>query len=235
MSPRLTRHRVARIAAVAAVLAIAAPRAAAAQTSMFEACSPGALNDCAIIRLTTTATAGGSIFEIALQNLGSGSSPLLATSIYYLLLSTGQASDPQPDATATPHAEGASITDASDWGVTDFGDFIQFSPFTNNGVGNCESAPAAGTFGQMGNTCVGQFITFSFFTPHVYDLSAMTLADLEFAAAPDGSLGDSCTDVAVCTITPLAVSATPEPACVVLTSTGLVGLAVLRRRRSATS
>jgi hypothetical protein len=217
--------RIRRLFGLAAIgTALMFPRGADAQVgSTFQACTTGSLVNCAIIRLT----AKPGLFEIALRNAGSGG---LATSINYLAFVTGipAASPDNVSTPVTPTAHGgATISDPSDWGLFESGDFIVLSPSGNNGVGGCDSAPPSGAFGQMGQTCApNAFVKFSFSTPRSFDPRSMSLADLEVTAS-DGSAA-SCVDSSSCSITAVT---TPEPATIALVLTGLVGIAGIRLRR----
>jgi len=135
----------------------------------------------------------------------------------------------------TPKAiGGATISDASDWSVFESGDAIFLSALSNNGVGGCAASAPVGGFGQMGRTCgADRFITFSFFTPRAFDLSAITLADLEIVGISDGNPSDSCNGSTPCVIT--RVTATPEPGTMLLALTGLSAIAALRLRGRATT
>ena len=205
---------------------------ALAQTSFFQACSQGALANCANIRLTSTPGAGfggSNLFEIALANLGSQSSPTLSTSVYFMSLLTGDAAvapGSEVDAYPTPVAlGGATIADASSWNAFDTGDAIFLSSLSNDGVGNCGVATSFGGFGQMANTCgAADFVSFSFSTTRAYDPNKFTLAGLEVVAMAPGNEADSCNDTVACTITPQTI--TPEPSTVVLMLAGLSALAV---------
>jgi len=235
----LFSRRVASMAALAALAgALFLPRAIAAQTTSFEACSQGALADCATVQLTSQlgiGPGGLNLFQIAIQNMGSQTTPSLATSIYFLEFVTTQPPvEPggEVDALATPTAVGgATVSDASDWSVFESGDAIFLSALGNTGVGGCASAPAVdGGIGQMGQTCGSdQFITFSFFTSRAFDTSALTLADVEFAGVAPGSPSDSCNDLTPCAIS--HVTTTPEPSSIILMLTGLTGIAGVRWRR----
>lgn len=231
-------RRLASLAVSSAVAMILMfPRVATAQTSIFQACSQGALADCALIRSSIQlgiGPGGTNLFEIALQNLGSQSTPSLATSIYFLAFLTGEAAatpGTEVNALATPKAEGgAKVSDASDWSIFESGDAIFLSALGNNGVGGCAASSPVGGFGQMGQAC-DDFITFSFFTTRTFDPSSLTLADAEFVGIADGNPADSCNDS-----TPCKITATPEPATMLLVCTGLVGIAGVRlRRRAATA
>ena len=232
-------RRLASLAVFSAVaMVLMFPGVATAQVSTFQACSQGALADCALVRSSIQlgiGPGGTNLFEIALQNLGSQSTPSLATSIYFLAFLTGEpAATPgtEVNALATPTAEGgAKVSDASDWIVFESGDAIFLSALGNNGVGGCAASSPVGGFGQMGQTCgPNDFITFSFFTTRTFDLNALTLADMEFVGIANGNPADSCNDS-----TPCKITSTPEPATMLLVCTGFVGIAGIRRRRRATA
>jgi hypothetical protein len=218
---------------VVASAVLMVPSGAHAQTSLFDACSQGALSNCARIRLTSQlgAGAGGSnLFQIAIDNLGSQASPGLPTSIYFLALITGEDPATEIDPFATPTAAGgATISDPSAWSIAETGDVIILSAPGNDGIGGCASAAPVNGFGQMAQTCgTDQFVSFSFATPRNFDPGAMTLADLEFVAVADGNGADSCNDQTPCTVTP--VTSTPEPGTMLLALTGFAGIAGFRRR-----
>lgn len=216
--------------------ALLLPRIGAAQTSFFQACSQGALANCANIKLTSTlgAGAGGSnLFEIAITNLGSLSAPSTPTSVYFMSLLTGQSAAPgaEVDAYPTPMSVGgATINDASSWNIFDTGDQIFLQSLSNDGIGNCGPAASFGGFGQMANTCgVSQFVSFSFSTTRAYDPNRFTLAGLEVVATAAGNDADSCNDTIGCVITPQSV--VPEPSTYALMFAGLGAIAFVSRRR----
>lgn len=225
-----------RTAAIACFVAV--PGVASAQTSeTFTACSQGALTNCTLISLTSTLGVGPgglNLFEIALQNLGSTSSPTLATSIHFLSFTTGQPPVPPADfvdVNLPPVAVGgATVSDPSDWNVFETGDAIFLSALNNFGVGGCVAGAPIGGFGQMGNTCgSGQAIAFSFFTDRAFDAGNVRLSDLEIVGLSSNLPADSCNEQMPCVITP--VVATPEPSTFALTLGGLSGVAGFRRRR----
>jgi MYXO-CTERM domain-containing protein len=223
----------------ALVAGLTLPHAAAAQVSTFQACSPGALSNCATVRLTSQLGVGpGStnLFEIALQNLGSQSAPSLATSLYFLALRTGQSPAIEIDTLVTPTSVGgATISDPAGWSIAESGDAIFLSAAGNDGIGGCAASSSVGGFGQMAQTCgASDFVTFSFFTSRAFDVDAITLADMEFVAVANGNATDSCNDSTPCVVTP--VTTTPEPGSMMLALTGLTGIAGVRlRRRSASA
>lgn len=231
-------RRLVSLAVFSGAMVLLFPREVIAQTSTIQACSQGALADCATIRSSIQlgiGPGGTNLFEIALQNLGSQSTPSLATSIYFLAFLTGEAAatpGTEVSALATPKAQGgATVSDASDWSIFESGDAIFLSALGNNGVGGCAGSSPVGGFGQMGQTCgPNDFITFSFFTTRTFDPNALTLADLEFVGIADGNPADSCNDG-----TPCKITSTPEPATILLVSTGLAGIAGIRRRRRSSS
>lgn len=238
---RVLPRRLANFAFASAMLSGASfmlPHTAQAQVSFFQACSQGALANCANIRLTSTigaGTGGSNLFEIALTNLGSTTTPTLSTSVYFFSLLTGQAPatpGTETDAFPTPTAlGGATIADASSWNVFETGDAIFLQSLSNDGVGNCGPAASFGGFGQMANTCgAAQSITFSFSTTRAFDPNRFSLAGMEVVAIAPGNEADSCNDVTACTITPQTI--TPEPSTVVLMIAGLsaIGVAGSRRR-----
>lgn len=237
---RVLPRRLANLAIASVLLSSASlmlPRTAMAQVSFFQACSQGALANCANIRLTSTigAGSGGSnLFEIALTNLGSQSTPTLSTSVYFLSLLTGQAPvtpGTETDVLTTPSAlGGATVSDNSSWNVYETGDAIFLSALSNNGVGNCVVSSAVGGFGQMANTCsASDFVSFSFSTARAFDPNQFSLADLEFVAIAPGNDADSCNDVTACIITPQTI--TPEPSTVALMIAGLSAIAFVGSRR----
>lgn len=234
----LNSRRMASLAALAAAFVV--PRAAVSQVSTVEACSQGALTNCSTIQLTSTlgiGPGGTNLFQIAIDNLGSQTSPSLATSIYFLSFLTGQAAvapGSEVDALATPTATGgATISDASDWSVFESGDAIFLSALGNNGIGGCAASAPIGGIGQMGQTCgPDQSILFSFFTPRAFDLSTITLADMEIVGVAAGNPIESCSDATHCVITP--VTATPEPSTILLMLTGLAVVSGAHWRRRAT-
>jgi hypothetical protein len=228
-------RRVIRLAAVGVALAL--PHSASAQSSMFQACSQGSLQTCAMIHLSQqlgVGPGGVNLFQIALQNLGSVTTPSFPSSILFLSFLTNAAPatpGTEVDALATPTAQGgATITDNAPWSVFESGDAIFLSVLGNDGIGGCAASAPVGGFGQMANTCgPNQFVTFSFFTPRAFDVSNIALADLEWAGIAPGNPGDNCIAGANCVITP--VTATPEPGTMLLALSGLSGLAGMRLRR----
>lgn len=216
----------------------AVPRAAVAQSRMFEACTQGALANCAGVRLTSqlgVGPGGWNLFEIGLQNLGSQTTPGLATSVYFLSLLTGQDPASEIDASPTPTAiGGASISDPLAWSLAETGDAIFLSAPGNNGIGGCASAAPVNGIGQMAQTCGDdQFVTFSFYTSRTFDLDAITIADIEFVAVDGDNPADSCNADSLCDIAP--VTTTPEPGTMVLALSGLLGIAGIRRRSTNTT
>ena len=209
-----------------------------AQVRQFQACSQGALLNCAGIRLTSQLGVGPSStnrFEIGIQNLGSLAAPSVATSVYFASFLTGQNFNTAVvDAFATPTPEGgAVVTNNADWSAFESGDAIFLSSLGNDGIGGCVSGAPNNGFGLMAQTCGNsQFITFSFFTPRAFDLSAITLAGLEFVALDRSNTSDSCNDVTLCTIT--EVSVVPEPSSLLLMAAGCFGIAVAGMRRRST-
>lgn len=219
---------------------VASPAVGTAQTSSaFTACTPGVLSDCAVIQLTSQlgiGPGGTNFFEIALRNLGSQTTPSMATSIYNLVFGTGQAAAPsgsEIDAAVVPTAVGgATVTDASTWDLFDSGDAIFLSALSNNGVGGCVVGAPTGGFGQAGQTCgADQFLAFSFFTTRAYDPTAFSVLDLEVVGLTDQLPADSCNDSTPCAISAAPVTATPEPGSILLAATGFVGVAGFRMGR----
>ncbi|MGV3710462.1 MAG: PEPxxWA-CTERM sorting domain-containing protein [Gemmatimonas sp.] len=234
------RRRLASALSSAALVAAGAliPSTTSAQSRTFEACSQGALQNCAGIRLTSQLGVGPSntnLFEIAIQNLGSQAFPSVPTSLYILTLLTGQAPDANVvDALPTPTATGgASVSDNAAWSLFESGDAIFLSSLANTGIGGCATGAAAGLFAHMGNTCgSNQFISFSFFTERTFDVNAITLAGLEFVALDANDTADSCNDFTPCLVTDVAV--VPEPSTWLLMMAGLSAVGVAARRRSLT-
>lgn len=229
-------RRLMTVAAGSAALLSAAT--ADAQIRQFQACSQGPLLNCAGIRLTSQAGVGPSNpnrFEIGIQNLGAQNAPSLATSVYFASFLTGQNADasvvdvlPAP----TPFG-GASVTNVQSWSLFEGGDAIFLSAPGNDGIGSCAFAPPSNGFGLMGQTCgLQQFVTFSFFTPRLFDVNAISLAGLEFVALDLNNTADSCNDLTPCSIT--EVSVVPEPSSLVLLAAGFAGIAMLRVRRRST-
>lgn len=222
--------------------ALASPRAVHGQsTSAFLACSPGAMQSCAEIRLTALPAGGigGSAwFEIALRNLGALSDAARPTSLSYLVLGTGiapAAPGNEVAELATPVAlGGAALDDASPWDVFDGGDVIFLSSLTNAGVGNCVGGAPVGGFGQAGRTCgTGQYLSFGFSTPRHFDPAAMSVLSAEWVALDESLEVDNCGGDGACVVTPVRdVSAVPEPATLLLTASGLVMLVAWRRGRA---
>lgn len=217
--------------------ALLLPRIGAAQTSFFQACSQGALANCANIKLTSTlgAGSGGSnLFEIALTNLGSLSSPSTSTSVYTLSLLTGNAAvapGSELDSYITAAGiGGATIADAASWNVFETGDYLFLNAPGGDGIGNCGPATAFGGWGQMANTCgTSQFVSFSFSTTLAYDPNKFSLAGLEFVSVEAGNEADSCNDNTPCLITPQSV--VPEPSTYALMIAGLSAIAFVNSRR----
>ena len=238
--PLASDKRVSRVALLASLILAIVPSAARAQGSnTFQACTQGALQDCALIQLTSGTMYGANFFEIAIQNQGSTSG--LATDIYNLVFETGQDPTSGTDTVEPPKPiGGATLTSPpAAWDIFDGGDAIFLSAIDDNlGVGGCVAGANVVTdgsvFGQGGQTCGGNaFLVFKFFTAALYDPSAFTLTDLEVAGlTSDPTLqADSCGDPSLpCRIT----AATPEPSSILLAITGFSALAGLRLRRRRT-
>jgi hypothetical protein len=235
------RHRRIERWAVATAALVCMPLAAKSQTAAFTACTQGVLANCASLQLTSTlgiGPGGTNFFEVAVRNLGSTSTPSLATSIYNLVFSTGQAAAPgsEVDAAVSPVASGgATITDAGAWDVFDSGDAIFLSALNNTGVGGCVRGTVVDGFSQGGQTCpADSFLSFGFFTPRAYDPTAFSLLDLEVVGLTGGLPADSCNESSPCAVSEL-VTATPEPGSLLLALSGFTWLAVsgFRRRRSS--
>lgn len=223
-----------------ALMSVVPSEIRAQASASFSACTQGSLANCSIIRLTSqlgVGIGGTNLFQIALQNLGSQTTPSLATSIYNLVFGTGQPAAPGAEVSAAPAPTvigSATVTDATEWDLFDSGDAVFLSAIAGNGVGNCVAAPAVGGFGQAGNTCgAGDFLSFSFFTTRAYDPTAFSLLNLEVVALDAQLTADSCNDVTLCTITniPDPVTATPEPGTLLLAMSGLSGIAGWKYRR----
>ncbi len=210
------------------------PFTARAQARQLQVCSQGPLLNCAGVRFTTVlgvGPLGTNLFQLSVQNLGSASSPTLATSIYFLSFLTGQPSAPEVNVSATPVAErGARLFDATDWGIYESGDAIFFSAPGNDGIGGCVGGSSINGFGLMSQTCgVNQFVTFNFFTPRAFDLRAISLAGMEFVALDNSNTADSCNPSMPCVVRDVAV--VPEPATLLLVAAGLIGAACMGLRR----
>jgi MYXO-CTERM domain-containing protein len=237
-SPSMFVHtrRVISLAAVGVALAL--PHSAGAQSSMFQACSQGSLQTCAMIQLSQqigVGPGGVNLFQIALQNLGSVTTPSFPSAILLLSFVTGApaaAPGTEVDALVTPTAQGgATISDNSPWSVFESGDAIFLAALGNDGIGGCAASAPVGGFGQMANTCgPNEFVTFDFFTSRTFDVSNIALADLEWSGIAPGNPGDSCIPGSNCVIT-----ATPEPGTMLLALSGLSGLAGMRLRRRSKS
>lgn len=229
------KRRASLAAPVAAVIFAAFAAPSGAQTSSsFTACSQGSLQNCSVISLTSelgVGFGGTNLFEIAVRNLGSQTTPSLATTIYNLVFSTGQApasSGSEIDVSLTPATRGgATISDASEWDLFDSGDAIFLSALGGNGVGNCVVGAGVGGFSQAGRTCDNdtQFLAFSFFTTRAYDPRAFSLLDLEVVGLTGQLPADSCNETAPCVITAAPVTATPEPGTLLLSLAGFSGIA----------
>jgi hypothetical protein len=218
------------------------PRWTAAQTttSTISICTPGALADCAIIKLTQElgVGVGTNFFEVAINNLGSLTQPGLATAINTLTFSTKHAATTTTDASATPTALGGATVfgGVADWDMADDGQNIFLEAlFDNNGVGGCAAGGPVDDgfgdlFGQTGQTCgPDEYIAFSYLTPTTFDLSKISITDIEVAGLGATLTADSCGAPG------RACLVTPEPASVALTMTGLIGLAGLAARRKRSS
>jgi len=210
-----------------------------AQVSTFQACSQGALQNCASVRLTSQPGAGvggSNLFQIAINNLGAPS-PTLATSIYFMSLLTGKPAAPglENDLLVAPTSVGgASITDASNWSLFESGDAIFLSALGNNGVGNCAASAAVGGFGQMANTCAASsFVSFSFSTQRAFNPAQFSLSGMEFVAIATGNVADSCNDILPCT--PARATVVPEPSTIALMIAGMSLIAVARTRRRSSA
>ncbi|MCU0616543.1 MAG: PEP-CTERM sorting domain-containing protein [Gemmatimonadaceae bacterium] len=230
------------LAAVAGALVLFAPVGAAAQTNSFRACTQGVLRNCADLEFRVSSGGGADFFEVLVRNLGSSTTPSLATSIYNLVFTTGA---PPVDPANTiaesvaPIAEGgATVTDATPWDLLETGDFLFLNALGNNGVGGCVASGPVGGFGQAGTTCAaGEFLAFRFFTPRSFDPALFTLTNLEVVGLESGLPADTCSEDRPCTITPLGAVDVPEPASVSLVAFALAmaGAAARRRRRTTRS
>jgi len=239
----MPQHTSAVSRSVAAVIALCGlfPAATVAQSpTSFTVCTQGALANCAAIDLSTefgVGPDGSNLFRIVLANLGSTTTPSLPTTIYNLIFATGL--DPavpgtEVDNSVTPVAlGGATLSDPSAWDIFDSGDAIFVSALSGNGVGGCVAGPAIGGFSQGGQTCgSGPALSFSFYTPRVFDPSAFTVLDYEVAGLTDDLPADACggTD-SPCKVTVNNITTTPEPSAVLLLATALVGLSFVGLRR----
>jgi hypothetical protein len=228
---------------------LALPASGVAQTEtrwLFDVCNPGDYQNCGRLDLTTeygVGPGGLNLFTIYLQNLGSPGSPSAPTSIYNLIFGTGlDAAEPgtEVDALLAPTAEGgATILDASPWSLFESDDAIFLSALTNNGVGNCVAGAPVDGFGQAALTCApDQFVSFSFFTARMFDLTLFTMLNYEAVELSEGlpavSAGTGSGVEPIITDhtpPPPPTTVVPEPATVVLMGTGLLALLAAGRRR----
>ena len=226
-------RRVVTLAITAAALVSAST--ANGQVRQFQACSVGALLNCAGIRLTSQLGVGPgntNRLEIGIQNLGSQALPGVATSVYFASFLTGLGAAVNPvDVFPAPVTQGgATVSNATPWSLFESGDAIFLSPPGNDGIGGCVFGAPIGGFGLMGQTCgANAFITFSFFTPRAFDLNAIVLSGLEFVALDANNTADSCNDGTPCSIR--QVSTVPEPSSLVLLAAGFASIVAMRLRR----
>lgn len=208
-------------------------------TRTVQACTPGALGNCARIRwsATTHASSGLTTLDIAIANLGSLAMPYLATSMYNFVFWTGLPADVVfVDALVAPRSVGgASLVDTSDWSLFTSGDAIFLSALSNNGVGNCVAGVPQGGYGQAGRTCGGsQFLSFSFASPFAFDVANFDIANMEVVGLDPSLPADSCGDPAIpCVVTDVPALVTPEPSTLALFAPGVLLLGMSVRRSLA--
>jgi hypothetical protein len=214
-----------------------------AQSNDFLACTPGVLANCTEVRLTATpggGTGGATLFEIALRNAGALTQPALPTSVYNLVFGTGlPATAPGSEVSeliVPIPVGGATLADASGWDLFEGGNVLFLSALSNDGVGGCATGAPVGGFGQAGNTCGGgQYLTFSFSTPRLFDPRRFSVLDLEVVGLAQGLPADSCGQQPACVVAPVG-GTVPEPAILPLLASGvtlLAGAGARRRRRAA--